>query len=221
MTQLSAELREATAEAHADAEGSTFITQLMDGSLSARAFVIFTAQLHVIYEAFESTLHTSYREHPLLQDLDDRRLDRRAAIRADLEHLHPGFEAAIADGSLPIVPATHPYVEILSEEHTVERIVANHYVRYLGDLSGGQAIARLVARNYDVAPEGLGFYNFPGIEKLKVFKDQYRSTLDGLDVDDATRAALVAAAVEAFHLNQAVFADLGSALRVEGEEAAA
>lgn len=221
MTQLSAELRDATADAHADAEGSTFITQLMDGSLNTSAFVLFTVQLHVIYEAFEQALHAHYRDHPLLEGLDDRRLDRRAAIRADLEHLHPGFEDAIADGRLPIVPATNRYVEVLADEHTVERIVANHYVRYLGDLSGGQAIARLVARNYDVAPEGLGFYDFPGIEKLKVYKDQYRSALDNLEVDDVTRAALVAAAVEAFHLNRAVFADLERELSSDGDEAAA
>ncbi|WP_461108532.1 biliverdin-producing heme oxygenase [Tessaracoccus terricola] len=221
MTQLSEELRDATADAHASAEGSDFITRLMGGTLDVRAFVLFTAQLHVIYEAFEATLHAHYLEHPLVKGIDDRRLDRREALLADLNHLYPGFEEAIADGSLPIVPAARRYAELLNHEHTAERVVANHYVRYLGDLSGGQAIASLVARHYDVSPDGLGFYSFPEIGKLKAYKDHYRQALDGLVLDDATRSALLAAAVEAFTLNRAVFADLEAELASRDAEVAA
>lgn len=221
MTQLSAELRDATAEAHADAEGSAFVTNLMEGSLDVRAFTFLHAQLHVIYEAFEATLHAHYLDHPLVRSLDDRRLDRRAAVRADLEHLHPGFEEALATGDLPVVPATRRYADLLRDEHTAERVLANHYVRYLGDLSGGQAIARLVARNYGVAPEGLGFYAFEGINKPKVYKDEYRARLNALEIDEATRSRLLAAAVEAFEMNRAVFADLERQLGTRDAEAAA
>lgn len=213
--QLSAELRDATAAAHTDAESSAFITELMQGQRDAASFAVLTAQLLYIYRALEQALREHYTDHPLVAQMDDSRLDRVAALESDLTHLVGDFEAAIADGSLPIVPATRRYAELLSSEHTAERILANHYVRYLGDLSGGQAIAALVGRHYGVAAEGLSFYRFEGIEKLKVFKDEYRARLDQLQPDQESRARLVGAAVEAFSLNHAVFMDLDRELALE------
>lgn len=144
--------------------------------------------------------------------IDDRRLDRVRALEADLTHLvGEDFEERIADGRLPVVDATRRYVEALRTGHDVEMVLANHYVRYLGDLSGGQIIARLVSRHYGVPQEGLTFYSFPGIEKLKVYKDGYRSQLDSLPATDEQRERLVQRAVESFELNQAVFFDLAAA----------
>lgn len=218
---LSVAMRSATAAAHADAEGSAFISELMRGERDAEAFLLLTVQLLFIYGALEETLRANYETHPLVARLDDRRLDRTAALESDLTSLCPGYEARIADGTLPVVPATRRYAELLATSHTPERVLANHYVRYLGDLSGGQAIAALVKRHYDVDEEALSFYRFEGIDKLKVFKDEYRARLDALHVDDVTRARLVEAAVEAFGLNQAVFEDLDCLLRGAPEESAA
>lgn len=217
--QLSAELRDATASAHSDAESSAFITQLMQGERDARSFAVLAAQLLFIYRALEQTLREHYEDHPLVRQMYDSRLDRAAALESDLTHLVGDFEAAIADGSLPIVPATRRYAEMLRSEHTAERVLANHYVRYLGDLSGGQAIAALVGRHYGVSPEGLSFYRFEGIEKVKVFKDEYRARLDQLQPDADSRARLVEAAVEAFALNHAVFMDLDREAVLEGSAA--
>lgn len=200
---LSAELREATATAHENAEESAFVTELMQGQRDAHAFKLLTAQYLVLYRAMETSLRTHYSDNPLVAAVDDRRLDRTEALEADLEHLTAGAE-------LPIAEATRRYAHMLTEEHTPERIVANHYVRYLGDLSGGQAIAALVARHYGIAPEGLSFYRFPGIEKMKVYKDEYRAKLDALNPDPATRERLVQAAIEAFAFNQAIFVDLAA-----------
>src|SRR5699024_7772612 len=99
----------------------------------------------------------------------------------------------------------------LRTDHTPEVMLANHYVRYLGDLSGGQAIARLVERHYEVDADGLGFYRFAGIPKRKPYKDRYRAALDSLEIDAGTRSRILAAAVESFELNGRVFADLAAA----------
>ena len=58
--------------------------------------------------------------------------------------------------------------------------------------------------------DGIAFYDFPEIHKLKPFKDVYRERLDALALDDEPRAAVVEEACYAFRLNAAVFGELGA-----------
>lgn len=209
---LSRTLRSATAQAHERAEHSSFIDDLMTGRSCKAAFTALAVQQVVIYEALESVLTQQYLDDPLVGVVDDRRLDRCAALHADLDHLvGPDHRERLASGELPVLPATARYAARLREEHDSEMILAQHYVRYLGDLSGGQIIARLVSRHYAVPTQSLSFYAFPGIEKLKPYKDSYRARLDSLDLDAVQEARVVERAIEAFELNRAVFAELGAA----------
>ena len=49
--------------------------------------------------------------------------------------------------------------------------VAHHYTRYLGDLSGGQAIGRLMKRHFGFETNGILFYLFDQIADPKAFKE--------------------------------------------------
>lgn len=109
------------------------------------------------------------------------------------------------------MPAATDYAGRLRAGHTPEMMLANHYVRYLGDLSGGQVIARLVKRHYEVSPAGLTFYHFAQIPKPKPYKDAYRAALDAIEVDAQTHRRIVTAAMDSFELNRRVFADLAAA----------
>jgi len=211
-TPLSVQLRTTTSSAHDAAEGSAFIEELMGGRACRPAFVALATQQLVIYRALEDVLWSHYGEHPLLAPVMDHRLDRVAALEEDLGHLAgEDFAVRLATGELSVVPAAMAYANRLRTDHTPEVMLANHYVRYLGDLSGGQAIARLVERHYEVDADGLGFYRFAGIPKLKPYKDRYRAALDSLEIDAGTRSRILAAAVESFELNGRVFADLAAA----------
>jgi len=85
-----------------------------------------------------------------------------------------------------------------------ERLLAHAYVRYLGDLNGGQVLARLLAKNLGLDAAMLSFYDFPGIGEIGAFRARYREWIDaaGDDVEDAD--AVIAEAREAFVLNIAV-----------------
>jgi len=211
-TPLSVALRDRTAAAHKSAETSSFVTELLEGRACYSAFTMLATQQLVIYRALETVLHAHYRHHPLIAAVDDRRLDRVSEIERDLTTLvGSDFEVRLADGSLPIREATTAYARMLREEHTPEMVLANHYVRYLGDLSGGQVIAKLAQRHYAVPEQALHFYHFEGIEKLKVYKDHYRSALDNIDMTNGQRKRVLEHAVRAFEHNEAVFADLAAA----------
>lgn len=216
MTAFSAEIRNATAAAHEEAESEGFVAQLMDGRLSEADFAAMLLQNLVIYRALERALRAN--DDARLAAFADPALDRTAALESDMRH-HFGadWEARLAAGDLPVVQAAREYARQLEEgAGSAELLLANHYVRYLGDLSGGQIIARRVQQHYGTPDEGLAFYRFPQIPKTKPYKDAYRAKLDAAEFTRAEQEEILRRAVEAFELNRRVFADLGAARLPQG-----
>lgn len=211
-TPLSVRVREMTRFDHHEAESSGFITELMGGCLSAGDYALLLAQYVPLYAALEgavsrlrSTTSSGFTE------LFDPGLDRLECIRLDLSRLLPQAELAAPPS---VLRATQDYVHHLSAiASDPVRIAAHHYLRYLGDLSGGQAIGRLMARHYGLSPDQLSMYTFAHIEKPKIYKDDYRRRLDTLDLDTWAQDAFVEEAALGFRLTRAVFDELGEASR--------
>lgn len=212
---LSEELKSHTAAAHSAAEDSSFVSELMGGVLEAAALVSLLDQSLVIYRALENAL-AAHVEHPQLGAFLDPKLSRVAALEADMAFHHGAdWEAQLADGRIEIVPATRTYADVLENvgAESIEFLLAHHYVRYMGDLSGGQIIQRLVQRHYGIADEGLNFYTFPEIDKPKPYKDGYRNLMDSTDFTREQKDTILAHAADSFELNRAVFVDLAAARR--------
>ncbi|SEE92165.1 heme oxygenase [Arthrobacter alpinus] len=210
---LSGELKSHTAAAHAAAEESSFVAELMGGKLDSAALVSLLDQSLVIYRALESAL-AKHVDHPQLGAFIDPRLARVSALEKDMTYHHGAdWEAKLADGRIVIVPATAAYAETLTAlgSESIEFLLAHHYVRYMGDLSGGLIISRMVQRHYGIADEGLNFYAFDAIAKPKLYKDAYRELLDTSNFSRAQKDAILKFAAESFELNRAVFVDLAVA----------
>ncbi|MFH0412626.1 heme oxygenase (biliverdin-producing) [Corynebacterium sp. L4756] len=204
---LSLALRAATATAHENAETSDFMEELLGGKLDAAAVAEFTGQLWFVYEALERAVR-GIEEHPLAAAIVDRRLERQAALEADLA----GMYGSNWRDEVRILPATMRYVARLEEltgTGDPVPVIAHHYVRYLGDVSGGQVIAARLGTYYDIDSESLNFYDFTAIGKIPPYRNSYRAALDELQIDDEQRSALLAEAQAAFGFNSGVFADLG------------
>ena len=56
--------------------------------------------------------------------------------------------------------------------------IAHHYIRYLGDLSGGRALGSKARKLYQLDDDGVRFYRFDDIASPTEFKDGYRRLLD-------------------------------------------
>lgn len=210
---LSEELKSHTAAAHSAAEDSSFVAELMGGALDAGALVSLLDQSLVIYRALETAL-AAHVDHPQLGAFVDPKLARVAALEADMAYHHGAdWEAQLANGRIAIVPATRAYADALATlgAESIEFLLAHHYVRYMGDLSGGQIIQRLVQRHYGIADEGLNFYAFPEIEKSKPYKDSYRDLMDTTDFTREQKDIILGHASDSFELNRAVFVDLAAA----------
>lgn len=202
---LSARLRSGTRAQHETAETQGFITGLMRGELDRAAYADFLAQHHAIYVALEdsgSALRAAGVDDGLVLD----ELVRVPSLERDLEFL---FGASWRT-EIDVLPATHAYAARLRElDSWFGGWVAHAYTRYLGDLSGGQAIRSLVQRHYGLGEEGVTFYHFEAIPKPKVFKDTYRAQLDALPFAEDEIDRIVAEAQLAFDLNTALFRELG------------
>lgn len=207
---LSVRVRTMTAEDHKSAETASFITELMGGKRTLRDYALLVSQYFYIYDALDKASEQlrATTEVPGVAELLDPRLDRRAALRADLASLLP----AAGLGPEPVeLSSTADYAQRISEvANDPARLAAHHYLRYLGDLSGGLAIARLVQRHYQVSDEQLNMYTFASIEKPKLYKDAYRDQLDALGFSAVQQDEFIAEANRGFAYNKAVFVELGS-----------
>jgi heme oxygenase len=188
------ELRAATRGDHERTERAPLMVALLDGRLPAAAYADFLAQLHAVYLSLEAA-GDRFADDPVAGAFVDPALRRVPAIERDLLALAgPDWPAELA----LTAPAT-AYAARLDACDDPVRFVAHHYTRYLGDLSGGQAIGRVVRVAYGPAD----FYDFPAIADAKAYKDAYRARLDALDADVLTGEVTVA-----YGLNAAVFAAL-------------
>ncbi|MFN3218366.1 MAG: heme oxygenase (biliverdin-producing) [Acidimicrobiales bacterium] len=211
---LSMRLHDETADVHDAAERAPFITNLLEGGLTIDAYVLLLAQYLPVYRALETTA-ARYRYDPVIGDLVPAALDRAAAIEHDLRVL--GGDAADA---IEPTAATADYVARITETSAdwPGGFVAHHYVRYLGDLSGGQIIRRILSRHYGLTDDrGLSFYVFDDIDNGVQFKKRYRAALDRAPWGPAEQDRIVEEARRAFEHNLAVFASLdGSAAALAG-----
>jgi heme oxygenase len=202
---LSLLLREGTRSEHQQAESEGFVSRLMAGGLDVAAYADLAAQQLVIYTALEEA-SSAVREGARGASLVFDELTRVPAIERDLTHLYGASWAT----EIRILPATTSYAARLREVGgSLPHYAAHAYTRYLGDLSGGQIIQRMMQRHYGMGAAGLEFYDFPEIPKAKPFKDLYRERLDGLALTPDEVDLAVAEAQEAFRLNRAVFVELG------------
>lgn len=200
---LSAAMREGSQLEHQEAEDSSFMSELTGGRVNAEGYAAYLRRFRTVYEALESTAR-AHAGDPAVAAVADPALERLAAIDADLDHWAPGTPHETES------PAATAYADRVRSA-TAEwggLFLAHHYTRYLGDLSGGQVIGRVLDREFGLQGRGVAFYAFPAIAKPKPYKDGYRARLDALDLSPAEKARVVDEVKVAFRLNQAVFAEL-------------
>ncbi|MCY7411647.1 MAG: biliverdin-producing heme oxygenase [Salinibacterium sp.] len=202
-------LRERTWSNHSDSEGADFMSDLMSGTGTREDYVALVAQHHFIYAALESAAER-FVEDPTAAAFITPQLARVPALEADLDFLIGAHwrESIIA------VPTTERYVERIEQiaaDDWVGGFIAHHYTRYLGDLSGGQHISKLMKRQFGFETDGVSFYRFDKIANPTEFKNAYREQLDALGWDAAERERVIEEVVRAYRFNTELFVDLSNA----------
>jgi heme oxygenase len=202
---FAAHLRRASQPQHTAAETAPFVGRLLGGRLDLAGYRAMVVQHRTIYAALERAAD-ELASHPVVGAFVDPRLDRLAAIAGDLRWL----DAKLGPAEVPVLPAADAYAQRILELAATwpGGYVAHHYVRYLGDLSGGRHLGNVLTRTFG---GGTGFYRFEEIDDPRGFKDAYRAALDAAPWDAEERAAITAEVITAYEHHGSLFAQLEDA----------
>lgn len=200
---LSTAVSVGSAAEHEAAENSPFFVELLAGRVNRRGYADYLLRLRGVYEALEGTVRAR-RDDPLVAAVFDPVLERLPALDHDLDYWTDGPRDNLNS------PALQRYQDRFGQLSWGGAIVAHHYTRYLGDLSGGQAMATLLDREYGLAGRGLAFYDFD--LRVKPYKDAYRAALDQLDLGAEDINRVVEEVKVAYRLNQALLDELSTGL---------
>ena len=191
---------------HEQAEEAPFVTDLLAGRVGEQGYAEYLLRLRTVYGALEDAVR-AHADDPAVAAVHDPGLERVAALDADLDHWLPDGPRTLES------PAVTAYRDRLEDARAWGPLLAaHHYTRYLGDLSGGQAIGRVIDRVFGLAGRGLAFYDFPAIARPKPYKDAYRARLDALGLSPAQTTRVVDEVRAAFRLNHGLFAELADSL---------
>lgn len=200
-------LKSGTRVLHAAAERSGAMARLLAGTLERERYCVLLRSLHAIYAALEAALELR-ADDPLVAPVCLQGLARREALAADLQVLHgEGWRQA-----LPLPPSAHRYarrLRRLARWHPA-LLAAHAYVRYLGDLHGGQVLRGLVARRFGLAVgSGTAFYAFGDRSATQALVVAFRHGLAEIGRRDPARVeSLVREAQRAFEAHCRLFEEI-------------
>ena len=186
---LAALIRAGTHEIHETISNSPAVATLLSGQLSRDDYIRYLMMLWHIYQSVTlfpsfrtgcSTLSSTLEDaldkhatHPVLEPTYNPPLLRRApALADDISHLlqvplatwqsHPAHLRLQSTLPAPLV-AYLVRIRTLTDSADPAPLLAHSYVRYVGDLSGGQIIRRMASKAYGLDETdriGLKFYEF-------------------------------------------------------------
>tara|TARA_B100002019_G_scaffold219216_1_gene191841 strand:- start:4341 stop:4919 length:579 start_codon:yes stop_codon:yes gene_type:complete len=126
-------LKDLTWEHHKNAERQDFVKIMMSGNINPKFYAIFLYNLHPRYDLVEAmgNVHSLFNNFPTLP--------RHRFILNDFNYLWKEKDPP------PTLPSTLAYIDHMKTcMNDPEKIMAHIYTFHMGDLSGGQMIARKV-----------------------------------------------------------------------------
>ncbi|CEG67815.1 hypothetical protein RMATCC62417_04181 [Rhizopus microsporus] len=217
--ELASAMREGTKVIHRAAETSVFTKRFLKGDINTDEYGRYINSLYFVYRYMEGLLE-EYKEHPVVKLIYfPIELNRREALEKDLAFFYGPDRLEELTKPETMTPAVKNYVSAMRDACNQDPalLIAHSYSRYLGDLSGGQILAKRLKKHilkldekdgeWDSA-DGLNFYYFNNLGNQAEFKNFYRERLNAAKVTAKTRELIVTEAVKSFELNIALFDEI-------------
>lgn len=203
---LAIKLRSGTQHSHSETENIGFMKCFVKGLVDRNCFAKFLSNLYFVYSELELAIE-NHKNHPCIGMIYFPELNRKNNLEKDLEFYYGSdWENKIAPS-----PEAQNYISRIREvsEKQPELLIGHAYTRYMGDLSGGQMLQKVVQSTLNLEGyQGTSFYNFEQIPDKKAFKDKYRQALDKVPVDEKTAEKIVLEANKSFSFNMKIAKEL-------------
>tara|TARA_Y100001938_G_C8044396_1_gene408004 strand:+ start:529 stop:1221 length:693 start_codon:yes stop_codon:yes gene_type:complete len=208
---FSKQIKLGTKKSHSAAENTAFVRSFLRGVVSEESYRTLISDLYFVYSAIEEEFRR-LKDHFIVSKLYLVELERVSELERDLRYYYgPQWRSLISpsESAVQYVERIH---SIADDEPYL--LVAHHYTRYMGDLSGGQILKGIAKRSlpftdYELKHgEGLKFYDFEKIDDVKAYKTKYRSILDSLPIDQIQADLIIDEANNAFKMNMNMFNEL-------------
>jgi len=176
-------------------------TTLLQKRMSPQTYGVYLSGLYALYSAMEEEMDRN-QEHQFVEPLYfPEETHRKCAIERDLEYfLGDTWRTQLKD-----LTSIQRYVVHMHDigERRPELLIPHAYVRYFGDMSGGQILKRILCKLYRLPADGSGadFYDFSHIAKISDFKNLYASRLNEINLTQEMKDDLVNEARIAFQFN--------------------
>jgi heme oxygenase len=218
-SNLSSRLRTGTQQSHTAAENTAFMKCFIKGIVEKEPLRKLFADLYFVYDTLENALR-QHANHPILGMADFPKLHYRLARTESLARDLYFYYGENWQAQIRLSPAGRAYRNRIQDLSRTDptRLLAHAYTRYMGDLSGGQSLRRVIRSALTLpADQGTQFYEFNHIatpEARRSFKERYRQALDRLPLNDLTIEPIIDEANAAFHFNRDIMHELEADVKV-------
>jgi len=206
---LAKQLREGTKKSHTMAENTGFVSCFLKGVVDKATYRKLLVDLYLVYSAMEDEIEElSKSGHPIVQAISFPELNRVDSLEKDLIFYFGNNWLDCLDNASSSAEAYAKRIRHVAK-HSPELLIAHHYTRYIGDLSGGQILKNIAQKAMGLADgNGLNFYEFNLIDDEKGFKMKYTDRLNSLPIDQKMVDLIVDEANSAFKYNMDIFQQL-------------
>ena len=136
----------------AQAENVSFVRNFLKGKITRENYAILTGNLYHVYTTLESS-QDKHGAKVLGEMYIPKKLNRASRLLDDWRYLTQQ-STSFPDPS----PATKDYISRLNDisDNDPKCLIAHAYTRYMGDLSGGQILARCARKALNLPDTGEG-----------------------------------------------------------------
>ena len=196
---LADQLKIATASYHRRAERTGIVNDILKKCISRQAYILYIRNLYPIYAGLEKPFEPAVAQLEILMPFLDNVIRRSTPLSQDLCNLTGRKDWQ----NLPLLQSSLAYSNHIDylRQHDPISLLGHIYVRYLGDMNGGQVLHRLLSETLELPHEALNFYQYPAIHEIVSFRQGYRSLFNSVKLNAPQRRKVIETAIKAFEFN--------------------
>ena len=192
-------MKTATAPYHRRAEQTGIVRDILKKQVSREAYTLYIRNLHLIYLGLEKPFKPSSDGLRTVSPFLNRMIKRSEPLAQDLYNLTGNNDWQ----NLPLLQSSLSYRKDIDQlrTHDPVALLGHIYVRYLGDMNGGQVLYKLLSGTLGLPEEALNFYQYPAIHEIISFRQAYRELFNAVRLDASQRRKVIETAIKAFEFN--------------------